>query len=163
MRSATWINENRVSKHFVISLNFPSLSLFTVLFAYVVFLVVLWLGIYVEVAVEGISRIRFLSNPFSLPRRCFPVATQNHLCLTQVTYIYLKSVRVKLVSVPFSSLYFVIGNLEKSFPRMHHVIPRFAESASSNIVLYSRFIRLNGSITLIRAETERYDIVRGDH
>ena len=35
-----------------------------------------------------------------------------------------------------------------------------AESASSNIVLYSRFIWLNGSITLIRAETERYDIVR---
>ena len=30
----------------------------------------------------------------------------------------------------------------------------------SNIVLYSRFIWLNGSITLIRAETERYDIVR---
>ena len=29
-----------------------------------------------------------------------------------------------------------------------------------NIVLYSRFIWLNGSITLIRAETERYDIVR---
>ena len=33
-------------------------------------------------------------------------------------------------------------------------------SASSNIVLYSRFIWLNGSITLFRAETERYDIVR---
>ena len=29
-----------------------------------------------------------------------------------------------------------------------------------NIVLYCRFIWLNGSITLIRAETERYDIVR---
>ena len=36
----------------------------------------------------------------------------------------------------------------------------FAESASSNIVLYSLFIWLNGSITLIRAETERCDIVR---
>ena len=32
------------------------------------------------------------------------------------------------------------------------------ESASSNIVLYSRFIWLNGPITLIPAETERYDI-----
>ena len=31
-------------------------------------------------------------------------------------------------------------------------------SASSNIVLYSRFIWVNGSITLIRAETERDDI-----
>ena len=37
---------------------------------------------------------------------------------------------------------------------------RSAESASSNIVLYSPFIWLNGSITLIRAETERYDVVR---
>ena len=30
--------------------------------------------------------------------------------------------------------------------------------ASSNIVLYSRFIWLKGSMTLIRAEAERYDI-----
>ena len=37
---------------------------------------------------------------------------------------------------------------------------RFAESASSNIVLYSCFILLKGSITLIRAETERDGIVR---
>ena len=37
---------------------------------------------------------------------------------------------------------------------------RFADAASSNIVLYFRFIWLNGSITLIRAETERYDVVR---
>ena len=37
---------------------------------------------------------------------------------------------------------------------------RFVESASSNIVLYSRFIWLNESMVLIRAETERYDIVR---
>ena len=40
------------------------------------------------------------------------------------------------------------------------MLRRFAEFTSSNIVLYSRFIWLNGSITLIRAETERYDIVR---
>ena len=57
------------------------------LFAYVVFLLVLWLGICVEVDAERIAMIR-------------------------------------------------------------------------NIVLYCRFIWLNGSITLIRAETERYDIVR---
>ena len=37
---------------------------------------------------------------------------------------------------------------------------RFAESVSSNIVLHSRLMWLNGSITLIRAETERYDVVR---
>ena len=28
------------------------------------------------------------------------------------------------------------------------------------LLLYSRFIWVNGSITLIRAETDRYDIVR---
>ena len=32
---STWIYENRVSKHFVISLNSPCLILFTVMFAYV--------------------------------------------------------------------------------------------------------------------------------
>ena len=39
----------------------------------------------------------------------------------------------------------------------HLVLIRFAESASSNATLY---FWLNGSITLIRAETQRYDIVR---
>ena len=40
------------------------------------------------------------------------------------------------------------------------MLRRFAEFTSSNIVLYFRFIWLNGTITLIRTETERYDIVR---
>ena len=56
----TWSYENRVSKHF---LQFPLFnSLFTVLFAYVVFffLLVLWLGICVEVDVD---RIAMLSPP----------------------------------------------------------------------------------------------------
>ena len=68
MNNSTWIYENWVSKPFGISLNFPCLGLFTVLFAYVVFfiLAVLWLGICVEVAVEEISRTRALSKPFSL-------------------------------------------------------------------------------------------------
>ena len=54
----------------------------------------------------------------------------------------------------------------EKFPGEHHVklwdgtkLSRFAESPSSIIVLYSRFIWLNGSVTLIGAETERYDIV----
>ena len=38
------------------------------------------------------------------------------LCLTQVTVIE-ASARLKLVLEPFSSLYFVIGHLEKSFPQ----------------------------------------------
>ena len=40
------------------------------------------------------------------------------------------------------------------------MLRRFAEFTSSNISLYSRFIWLNETITLIRTETERYDIVR---
>ena len=63
--------------------------------------------------------------------------------------------------MPFSSLVLDIGHLEKSFPEsIETKLLLFAESTSSNVVLYSRFISLNGSITLIRAETERYDIVR---
>ena len=56
------------------------------------------------------------------------------------------SARLKLVSVPFSSLVLYWSPWEK-FPGEHHVklwdgtkLLRFAESASSNIVLYSRFI-----------------------
>ena len=74
MNNSTWIYENWVSKHFVISLNYPCPGLFTVLFADVIFFfleggggVVLWLGICVEVAVAEISRIRALFKPSSLP------------------------------------------------------------------------------------------------
>ena len=57
-----WSYENRVSKHFVIFLNFPCL---TVLFAYVFFLLVLLLGICVKV---DLGRITILSPlPPSLP------------------------------------------------------------------------------------------------
>ena len=60
--------------------------------------------------------------------------------------------------MPLSSLhvYFVIGYLMKSFPESIII----EESASTNILRYSRFTWLNGSITLIRAETERYVIAR---
>ena len=68
------------------------------------------------------------------------------------------------MSVRFSSLLLDMGHLAKSFPESimgdGTKLLRFAESASSNIVSYSGFIWLNGSITLIRAETERCDIVR---
>ena len=50
----TLIYETGLTKNFVISLNLPSFSLFTELFAYVVFL---WLGICVEVATDRISPI----------------------------------------------------------------------------------------------------------
>ena len=59
-----------LAKSFVISLNFPCLSLFTELFVYVVLLVVLWLGICVEVAVYRISRTSIYPPP-SLPPSVF--------------------------------------------------------------------------------------------
>ena len=46
---------NRISKHFIISLNFPCLVYCVVCLCR--FLVFLWWGIFVEVAVEEVSRI----------------------------------------------------------------------------------------------------------
>ena len=62
---------------------------------------------------------------------------------------------------------FIYWSPSETFPGEYHVklwdgtkLLRFAESASSNMVLYSRFIWRNGSIILIPAETERYDTAR---
>ena len=119
-----------------------------------------------EVAEERISQICVLSNPPSSLDGVFPTLPRM-LCLTQVPFIIEISSHPKLVSVPFSSLHFVIGHLEKCFRRESckalrrdkvNTIRR--RSPSSNIVLYSRFIWVNGSITQIRAEIERYDVVR---
>ena len=102
---SSWSYENRVSKNFVIFLNF----LVTVLFGYVVFLwLVLWLGICVEVDAD---RITILPPP---PPLFFP--NQNSFFNTSHSYQFEISGRLKLVSVPFSSLVFYIGHLEKSFP-----------------------------------------------
>ena len=66
---STWSYENRVSKHLAIFLNFPSLIaclLCCLLMSFVLFLLVLWLGICVEVNVD---RITILPPPpyFFLP------------------------------------------------------------------------------------------------
>ena len=92
----TWSYENRVSKHFVIFLNFPCLiaCLLCCLLMSCFFLLVLWLGICVEVDVD---RITILPSPTSLffPYPQFFVQHKWQL---------------------FSSLVLVIGHLEKSFP-----------------------------------------------
>ena len=78
---STWSYENRVSKHFFLNFSFSN-SLFTVLFAYVVFFwLVLWFGICVEVDVDRIN----ILPPFPI----FSLPTI--LSLTQVTVISLKS------------------------------------------------------------------------
>ena len=77
------------------------------LFAYVVFfLLVFWRGISVEVSVDRITILPALPI-FSIP---------TILCLTQAGQLFQNSARLKLVSVPFSSLVLDIGHLEKLFP-----------------------------------------------
>ena len=104
---STWSYENRVSKHFFSQLPLSN-SLFTLLFAYVVFFwLVLWFGICVEVDVDRIT----ILPPFPI---FFP--THNSFFNTSDSYQFEISGRLKLVSVPFSSLVLYIGHLEKSFP-----------------------------------------------
>ena len=90
--------ENWVSRYFVTSLNFtPSLSLFTVLFAYVAFLgIVSWLWVCVEVAIDRISQIQPLSNPSLSPPPPAPtppnvqgvsLSLPRILCLTSNSYL----------------------------------------------------------------------------
>ena len=88
------------------------------------------------------------------------------LSFTQVTVIWKQCTPKAGVGAVYTFTFRYWSPCEK-FPGEHHVklwdgtkLLRFAESASSNIVSYSGFIWLNGSITLIRAGTERCDIVR---
>ena len=64
---------NLVSKRFIISLNFPCLSLFAVLFAYV--------GCFGCLVVNSPPPL----PPPSLPKGCVSVPAQNSLSNTQVT------------------------------------------------------------------------------
>ena len=89
---ATWIYENRVSQHFVMSLNFPCLRFFSVV-CLCRFLVVLWLRICVEKDISRIhvSRSRFtffltFPPPPSFPRSVFP-SLPRIICLKQVTVV----------------------------------------------------------------------------
>ena len=115
---STWTYENQVSKHFVISLNFPCLIaclLSCLLMSF--FLFILWLELCVDVAVDKISRVS-IYLPLSLPPSVFFFffIVPTILSLTQVTFNEIRA-RLKLASVPFSSLHFVTGHLEKSFPK----------------------------------------------
>ena len=103
---STWSYENRVSKHFVIFRNFPCL-LCCLLMTYF-FWLFLWLGICVEVDVDRITILP------PTPLIFFP--TQNSFFNTSDSYQFEISGRLKLVSVPFSSLVLYIGHLEKRFP-----------------------------------------------
>ena len=94
-----------------------NISLFTVLFtAYFVYLFIFyffaafWLGICVEMEVEIIT-----TPHYPAPPRPYVFAL-THISLLDTSDSYSKSVRLKLVSVPLSSLLLDIGHLEKSFP-----------------------------------------------
>ena len=117
--NSTWSHENRVSKHFVIFLNFPCLiaCLLCCLLVSFLFLLVLWLGVCVEVDVDRITIL-----PPSLPSfYFFFVPTHNslfnnsYLTVVWQWQLFEISERLKLVSVPFSSLLLDIGYLEKCF------------------------------------------------
>ena len=66
--NSTWSYKNQVSKHFVISLNFPCLRaclLSCLLISF--FLFVLWLGLCEDMAVDRISPISIFPPPFTSP------------------------------------------------------------------------------------------------
>ena len=114
---STWIHENRVSKHFVISLNFPCLSLFTVLFAYVGCFGCFLVRDFCRSAVERISRIRVLSNlPFTPHRPSFP---QNSL--SNISDSYLKSVHAQIWFRCRYQFTFRYWSPWETFPGEHHV------------------------------------------
>ena len=68
---STWTYENEVSKHFVISLNFPCLIACLLSCSLMwFFLFILWFGLCVDVAVDKIPRVSIYS-PLSLPPSVF--------------------------------------------------------------------------------------------
>ena len=87
---STWGYENWVSKHFVISLNFPCViaSLLSCLLVSF-FLFVLWLDICVEVAVDRISRISVYPPPLFTPSLFWGAPTNNSLFNTSDSYLKL--------------------------------------------------------------------------
>ena len=121
--------------------------------------VVLWLGICVEAECR---QNYYLPPPLSLPLSIFRYPQFFHKW--QLSVWNQGALKAGFGAVKQFS--FIYWSPSEKFSGEHHVklwdetkLLRFTESASSNIVLYSRFIWLIGSITLIRAETERHDIV----
>ena len=104
---STWSYENRVSKHFFLNFSFSN-SLFTVLFAYVVFFwLVLWFGICVEVDVDRIT----ILPPFPI---FFP--TNNSFFNTSDSY--LKSARASSwFRCRLAVLFYILVTLRKVSPR----------------------------------------------
>ena len=82
--NSTWSYENRVSKHFVIFLNFPCLiACLLCCLLMLLFLLVLWLVICVEVHVDGII---ILPRPLP-PSLTIFLSLLTVLSLTQLTVI----------------------------------------------------------------------------
>ena len=90
-----WISENRVSKHFVISLNFPCLNLFTVLFAYVIFFGCFVVRDFCRSGCRQIFAYFYLTPSPSLPFCTFFPSLPTILCLTQVTVIWNQCAPIK--------------------------------------------------------------------
>ena len=122
---STWSYENRVRKHFVILSQLPlSNSFFTQLFACLLLLLFV-----VRFVVKDLCRRGFKNNfaNFYLPApptpppplHSFPLLffVRSYPQFSRQHKFFEISARLKLVSVPFSSLHFVyIDHLEKRFP-----------------------------------------------
>ena len=125
------------------------------------FLLVFYSRICVAVNVDIIT----IPPPPAAPSLCSVLSLPTILSLIQLSVLWNQCV-AKAGFGAIQQFTFRYWSPWEKFPREHHVklwdgtnLLRLAGSASSNIVFYSRFIWLNGSMTLIRAETERYDIV----
>ena len=112
---------------------------------------------------NGCRQNYYLSPPPPPALPIFPT----HNSFFNTSQLFEISARLKLVLVPFSRLVLYIGHLEKSSRRASckalgwdKVYYHSQSLHRPTSYKYSRFIWLNGSITLFRAETEKYDIVR---
>ena len=105
-----WSYENRVSKHFVIFLNFSCLTacLLCCLFMSCFFFFACFV-------VRDLCRSGCRQNYYLIPPPLIFPYPQFFLNASD-SYQFEISGRLKLVSVPFSSLVLYIGHLEKSFP-----------------------------------------------
>ena len=115
---STWIYENRVSK-FLSTPHVLACLLWCLLMSHLYFGSFVVRDLWRFGCTQNFGKFAYFlaTPPPPLPpslEGVFP-SLPRILCLTQVTVIE-ASARLKLVLAPFSSLYFVIGHLEKSFP-----------------------------------------------
>ena len=107
---STWSYENRVSKHFVIFFNFPCLIACLLCYLLMSFF------LFACFVVRDLCRSGCRQNYYLIPPPPLFFPYPQFFLNASDSYQFEISGRLKLVSVPFSSLVLYIGHLEKSFP-----------------------------------------------